>query len=82
MNYLNKKNLITSSQYGYRSKYSRSMAVFKISSEIIKSINDRKITCSVLFDLAKAFDTVDHEILFKKMELYGIRGMTLQLFNS
>ena len=58
------------------------MAVSKINSEIIKSIDDRKITCSVFLDLAKAFDTVDHEILFKKMELYGIRGIALQLFNS
>ena len=58
------------------------MAVSKISSEIIKSIDDRKITCSVFLDLAKAFDTVDHEILFKKIQLYGIRGITLQLFNS
>ena len=58
------------------------MAVSKINSEIIKSIDDRKITCSVFRDLAKAFDTVDHEILFKKMELYGIRGIALQLFNS
>ena len=58
------------------------MAVSKISSEIIKSIDDRKITCSVFLDLAKAFDTVDHEILIKKMQLYGIRGITLQLFNS
>ena len=42
------------------------MAESKISSGIIKSIDDRKITCSVFLDLAKAFDTADHEILFKK----------------
>ena len=66
INYLNKKNLITSSQYGFRSTYSCSMAVSKISSEIIKSIDDKKITCTVFLDLAKAFDTVNHEILFKK----------------
>ena len=58
------------------------MAVSKISSKIIKSVDDKKITCSVFLDLAKAFNTGDHEILFKKMELYGIRGITLQLFNS
>ena len=44
INYLNKKNLITSSQYGFRSKYSYSLAVSKISSEIIESIDDKKIT--------------------------------------
>ena len=43
------------------------MAISKISSEIIKSIDDKNITCSVILDLAKAFDTVDHEVLFKKM---------------
>ena len=82
INYLNKKYLITGSQYGFRSIYSCFMAVSKISSETIKSIDDKKIACSVFLDLAKAFDTIDHEILFKKMELYGIRGITLQLFNS
>ena len=82
INYLNKKNLITNSQYGFRSKYSYSMAVSKISSEIIKSVDDRKISCSVYLDLAKTFDAADHEILFKKMQLNGIRGITLQLFNS
>ena len=82
INFLNKKNLVTSSQYGFRSKYSYSMSVSKISSEIIKSIDNRKIACSIFLDLAKAFGTVDHEILFKKMEIHGIRGITLQLFNS
>ena len=36
----------------------------------------------VLVDLKKAFDTVDHEIVLKKLEIYGIRGPALSLLRS
>ena len=36
----------------------------------------------VLLDLAKAFDTVSHNILLKKHELYGLKGVTLDWFSS
>ena len=58
------------------------MAVSKISSEIIKNTDDKKTTCSIFLDLAKAFDTVDHEILLNKLKLYDISGIPLQLISS
>ena len=36
----------------------------------------------MFIDLNKAFDTVDHEILLKKLQMYGFRGLLLQLIRS
>ena len=44
---------------------------------------DRRMTnLIVLLDLAKAFDTVSHNILLKKLELCGLNGVTLDWFSS
>ena len=36
----------------------------------------------VLIDLKKGFDTVDHQILLSKLELYGIKGQAINLLKS
>ena len=49
---------------------------------IKESIDNRKFGCGIFIDLRKAFDTVNHVILLKKLEHYGIRGNSLDWFDS
>ena len=49
---------------------------------ILEKIDKNSNVCGVFLDLAKAFDSVNHQILLDKLEHYGIRGVAFDLFNS
>ena len=47
-----------------------------------EAIDEKKISCGVFLDLSKAFDTVNHKILLSKLYAYGMKGLSLCLFES
>ena len=70
--YLESNNLLSKSQHGFRSGLSTETALLKISDEIYKNIDERKISLLSLCDLSKAFDSVNHNMLLIKLEQHNI----------
>ena len=69
-------------QFGFRKNNSTTFALLEITEKIRETIDNKKYGCRIFIDLRKAFDTVNHEILLKKLEHYGIRGKALTWFTS
>ena len=80
--FLEKHDILFSSQYGFRKKHSCSDAIMELVSEILKNNENGTYTACVFLDLSKAFDTLDPTILLKKMHNYGIRGKANSWFKS
>ena len=76
--YLEENNLLTNAQYGFRHKRSTTSALINFTDNLLDKM-DKGV---VFLDMKKAFDTVNHDILIKKVKLLGVFGTTLQWFNS
>ena len=81
-NFLEKYELLSNSQYGFRNKRSTSQALLHLTEKLTKSLDNKSITVGVFIDLKKAFDTIDHSLVLNKLEYYGIRGVTLNWLQS
>ena len=81
-NFIEKHHLLSNHQYGFRANRSTSMAVVELVENITKAIDNTEYTIGVFIDLKKAFDTIHHNILLKKMHRYGIRGIALSWLES
>ena len=80
--FLNKNKILYDHQFGFKNKKSTSMAILNIYSKLIDSIEQKKFSCSVFLDFAKAFHTVNHNIPQQNLEYYGIPGVALGLFKD
>ena len=74
-------NLIYSLQFGFRQRYSTEHVLISLTENIRKNQDDGNIGCGI-FDLQKAFETVEHDLLLSKLEHYSICGLANEWFKS
>jgi hypothetical protein len=80
--YVNRYNILSGSQYGFRLGISTHDAVGNLTEYVTVRLDSRQRCLGVFLDLAKAFDTVSIPILVNKLENIGIRGSALLIFKD
>ncbi len=80
LDFLDKHNFLSDSQYGFRENRGTEDALYSFLSDIYNGLNNNKQCVGLFVDISKAFDMVDHSILLKIMESIGIRGVALKWF--
>ena len=81
-NYLNKFDIISPAQFGFRRCRSTCDAISELTDTIYQNLNAKKHSAVAFLDITKAYDTVDHSILLLKLSQYGFRGVCLEWFRS
>ncbi len=80
--FMNHHNIIYQKQYGFRPNHSTVDAVIDLTQNIYNTYEEKEHGIGIFLDLSKAFDTLNHNLLLKKLEWYGIRGKALEWYTS
>ena len=75
--YLTEQKILHPQQFAFRKGHSTEHAIAQLVDQSYKSSENNKYIVGIFIDLSKVFDTVDHTILLKKVEIYGITGASL-----
>ena len=80
--FLIQNSILAEQQSGFRPFHSTETTLLHSANQCLINMDKGLINAFLFLDLKKAFDTVDHKTLISKLELYGIRGTALHLFQS
>ena len=73
----NNHNIITDRQHGFRTKHSCESQLILTTEDLLHSLDQKNQVDIVILDFSKAFDTIAHNRLQAKLQMYGIKGKTL-----
>ena len=82
MGHLDAHHVLVNYQHGFRRGHLCESQVITIVEHIIRNLDHGKQTDVLLLDSSKAFDTVPHKRLLKKLDHYGIRGQLIKWIES
>ena len=80
--YLMGNSILNNCPWGFRSAHSTALALIDCTNNWLIGIDNGKINSTILLDVKKAFDTIDHDILLRKLSHYGISHTELEFFRS
>ena len=77
-----KHNILAGERFGFRNKLSTTDAIYKLINKTLIALKEKIMVGVIFCDLEKAFDSINHDILISKLNLYGVKGKTLSWFKS
>ena len=80
--FLRDNNLLYELQSAFRSGHSTETALIRIKDQILENMDNVEVTGLVFIDFRKAFDVIDHELLLKKLSIYGATPSSVAWFKS
>ena len=80
LNYMEDIKLFYDDQLGFRPGHSTELASLRFVDTLVKQMDNFYIPTSILIDLSKAFDTLDHDIMLSKLCYYDVAGIELKFF--
>jgi len=80
--YVDQFSLLKKCQFGFRKSSSTVDAITEFWDNVCNAVDNRESVVSVFMDFQKAFDTVDHNILIRKLNILGFRGPVSSWFES
>lgn len=82
LSFAKKNNLISEHQFGFREKLGTTNAICKVYSQIMDYLDKSQVCIGIFLDLRKAFDSISHKGLIKKLSYLGIRGVASDWLSS